>query len=183
MQGLTEEQIKKIEKNKKKAAKQKEKKKQKWYEAKINTNIYIEGLPTDQEVSLDILKEFFLKAGCLRLDPTTGEEKIKIYKNDDGTLKGDALVSYVKEESVALAIEMLSEREIVPGHKISITKATFQQKGDNYKKREIKEVDDIAKIKYQANVEKMLTWDDDIEGEGLRIVVVKHMLFGCVGLC
>lgn len=174
-QGLTEEQMKKIERNKRKAAKRKEKNKEKWYVSKINTNVYIEGLPTENEVPMETQKEFFLKAGVIRLNPATGEERIKLYRDSNGILKGDALISYVKEESVALAIEMLGDREIAPGHKISITQATFEMKGESYKKREKIEVDEIAKIKYQANVEKMLTWDDDMEGEGLRIVVVKHM--------
>jgi HIV Tat-specific factor 1 len=131
------------------------------------------GLPS--EIDPIYLKEFFLKAGVVRLNHVTGEEKIKLYKNDDGTLKGDALVSYAKEESVAIAIEMLSERDIIPGHKITITKAEFQQRGDDYKKRAVQVVDPIAKIRYQVNQEKMLTWDDDIQGEGLRIVIVKNM--------
>ena len=132
-----------------------------------------QGLPS--EIDPIYLKEFFLKAGVVRLNHVTGEEKIKLYKNDDGTLKGDALVSYAKEESVAIAIEMLSERDIIPGHRITITKAEFQQRGDDYKKRLIQVVDPIAKIRYQVNQEKMLTWDDDIQGEGLRIVIVKNM--------
>ena len=44
---LTEEQLIKREKNKKKARRQAEKKKEKWYISKKNTFIYISGLPLD----------------------------------------------------------------------------------------------------------------------------------------
>ena len=56
-----------------------EKKKEKWYNARINTFIYISGLPFD--ISEEELKEFVCKAGVLRVDPKTGKEKLKLYKD------------------------------------------------------------------------------------------------------
>jgi len=50
-------------------------------------------------------------------------------------LKGDAAVSYVKEESVEIAIELLNNTEIRSGFKINIEKAKFNQKEDDYKPR------------------------------------------------
>jgi len=87
------------------------------------------GLPED--ITVEQLKEFFSKAGVIRLDPHTGiffgnsllfvgKEKIKIYCDENQRPKGDALISYVKEESIPLAIEMLNEREIVPGYKVYV---------------------------------------------------------------
>jgi HIV Tat-specific factor 1 len=39
----------------------------------------------------------------------TGKPRIKLYRNEDGTLKGDALVIYFRPESVNLAINMLDD--------------------------------------------------------------------------
>jgi HIV Tat-specific factor 1 len=68
---LTEEQLIRREKNKKKARRQAEKKKEKWYNAKINTFIYISGLPFD--ITDEELKDFVSKAGVLRIDLNTGK--------------------------------------------------------------------------------------------------------------
>lgn len=69
----------KKERNRKKTKRQAEKRKEKWYQAKINTFIYISGLP--QDITEEELKDFAVKAGVLRIDLNTGKEKIKIYKD------------------------------------------------------------------------------------------------------
>ena len=38
----------------------------------------------------------------------TGSEKIKIYKDENGLPKGDAAVSFTREESVDIALELLN---------------------------------------------------------------------------
>jgi len=43
-----------------------------------------------------------------------GGPKIKLYKDDNDRLKGDALVTYLKEESVALACQLLDETQLRP---------------------------------------------------------------------
>jgi len=157
-----------------KIKKLKEKKKQKWYHAKRNSNIYVNGLPKD--VSLDEIKKFFTRAGVIRFDIETGDERIKLYKDrDTGVLKGDALISYANEESVDIATNILSGKEIRPGYPVSVERAQFEQKGD-YKPRTQKQIDELAKIKYKANQEKLMGWkDDDDITEGLRIVILRNM--------
>ncbi len=44
-----------------------------------------------------------------------GSPKIKLYTNDKGEFKGDALVSYFKEGSVELAIRLFDESELELG--------------------------------------------------------------------
>ncbi len=56
------------------------------------------------------------------MDPHTGEEKIKIYYDEQGRAKGDCLVCYAKEESIDLAMELLNTREIREGFMITIEK-------------------------------------------------------------
>jgi len=127
-------------------------------------------------VTLDEVKKFFTKAGVLRFDLEAGDERIKLYKDrETDELKGDVLVSYANEESVDIAISMLSGKEIRPGFPLTVERAQFEQKGD-YKPRSKKQIDEIAKIKYKANKEKLMGWkDDDDITEGLRIVILENM--------
>lgn len=93
--------------------------------AKANTSIYIKGLPDDVEV--EELKEFFSKAGVIKSDLDSGESKVKIYKDELGRVKGDALVSYIKPESVELAIQMLHDRFLRPDFRLIVEEASFNQ--------------------------------------------------------
>ncbi len=90
----------------------------------MNTYIYVQGLPTD--ITESELKEYFIRCGVMRLDPYTGKEMIKMYRDEAGVPKGDARIGYMMEESVEMAIEMLNETEIRPGYKISVEQAEFQ---------------------------------------------------------
>jgi HIV Tat-specific factor 1 len=96
---------------------QKAKKKGKWYTPKMNTNLYISGLPAT--ITPEILKEFFSRAGVIRIDKFTGLPKIKLYYQDN-KLKGDALVSYAKPESLTIAVTMLDKQEIVTGYPVHL---------------------------------------------------------------
>jgi hypothetical protein len=48
---------------------------------------------------------------------------------------------------------MLNDAEIKPGFKVTVERAQFEQKGE-YKAREKKELDEIAKIRLKTNQEK-----------------------------
>ena len=43
---------------------------------------------------------------------TTGQPKIKVYRDSYGNPKGDALVTYYRPESVALALQLLDGAEL-----------------------------------------------------------------------
>ena len=157
-----------------KKKKRKEKQKAKWYTPKINTNVYVQGLPKD--MTRQEIIDFFTKAGVLRLDPETGEERIKLYTDKTTEeLKGDATISYFNEESVHMALDFLNGKEIRPGFPLQIERAVFKPKGDEYIPRTKKQIDELAKIKFKANKEKLFSWNEEEATEGLRIVVLKNM--------
>lgn len=164
----------KQDKRAKKVKKIKEKRKRKWYNAKRNSSVYVQGLPPD--VSAEELRRFFSRAGVLRFDVETGEERIKVYRDKaSGLPKGDALVSFANQESVELAVSMLSGKELRPGCELSVEPAQFEQKGD-YQPRREKVIDELAKIKWRANMERVAGWGDpDDQAEGLRIVILRGM--------
>lgn len=84
-----------------------------------------------------------------------GQEKFKLYTEADKlTLKGDATIFYARPESVEVALDNLNEAEIRPGFKVTIQRAQFQQHGDQYKERQKKEIDKVAKIKTKVNQDK-----------------------------
>ena len=58
-----------------------------------NTTVYISNLPLD--VTLDEVIELVTKCGLLARDEK-GKDKIKLYTDEDGELKGDARCTYIK---------------------------------------------------------------------------------------
>ncbi|ORY76631.1 hypothetical protein BCR37DRAFT_383264 [Protomyces lactucae-debilis] len=90
------------------------------------TAVYVQGLPLG--VTATELAETFSKCGLLGEDPLTSQPRIKIYTNPDGSQKGDALITYFREESVSLAITMLDDIDLRGDGKsrIRVAKATFE---------------------------------------------------------
>uniref|UniRef100_A0A7S4DUP5 RRM domain-containing protein n=1 Tax=Lotharella globosa TaxID=91324 RepID=A0A7S4DUP5_9EUKA len=151
--------------------KRKKKKTKKWKKFENTPHVYVQGLPPD--ASLQEIHDHFKKAGLIVKLPS-GEPKIKMYKDKSGKPKGDGLVSYMKVESVPLAIQFLHESEIRPGFKLTVQKAEFQQKGDKFIARK-KTKTDIKFQKFAA--QQALDWDEDglREIKGFRIVILMYM--------
>lgn len=64
-----------------KKRKKKKKKGDKWKATKKNTWVYVNGLPLD--VTVQEVHDFFSKCGVIQQDVTTGEPRIKLYKNKE----------------------------------------------------------------------------------------------------
>lgn len=148
-------------------------------EEKINTAIYVTGLPHD--TTIEEVAEVFKLAGVFFIDPISNEPKIKLYKDSEGKLKGDALVMYLREESVALAVDLLDDSpfRFNESSVIKVQAAEFKEKDPNLIKKTT--VDKKKKNKVIQKLNKQLEWDEDIAAEGpknskhLKLVVLRHM--------
>lgn len=75
-----------------------------------NTAVYVTGLPTD--VTVDEVHEVFSrKAGVIAEEIDSGKPRIKLYTDESGNFKGDALVVFFKPQSVEMAIMLLDDTD------------------------------------------------------------------------
>ena len=94
-----------------------------------NTNVYVSGLPLD--ISDQEYEEMMTKYGIVMKDPLTSKLKLKLYRDDNNEVKGDARCCYLMPESVKLCLQLLDGSEY-KGHKIKVEKAKFEMKGGNF---------------------------------------------------
>jgi HIV Tat-specific factor 1 len=107
-----------------------------WFDLRTNTSVYVSGLPLDAAETE--LVTVFSKCGVIKLDPDTDAPKVKLYRDAAGRRKGDALVTYLREPSVGLAVAVLDGapfRDAEPEKKMTVTAAEFEMKGDAYVKK------------------------------------------------
>ncbi|XP_012258683.2 HIV Tat-specific factor 1 homolog [Athalia rosae] len=167
----------KVDKEQKKAeAKRKAQEPSTWFEVDEahNTAVYITGLPLD--ITMEELTSIVTKYGLLARDDK-GKDKIKLYKDKDGQPKGDALVTYIKVESVNLALHLLDGSQI-RGNTLSVQRAKFQMKGTYdpalKPKRKKKDKERAKKIH-----EKLFDWRPErMRGEPQkceRVVIIKNL--------
>ncbi|XP_042830598.1 HIV Tat-specific factor 1 [Panthera tigris] len=140
-----------------------------------NTNVYVSGLPPD--ITVDEFIQLMSKFGIIMRDPQTEEFKVKLYKDNQGNLKGDGLCCYLKRESVDLALKLLDEDEI-RGYKLHVEVATFQLKGEYDASKKKKKCKDYKKkLSLQ---QKQLDWRPERTAgpsrmRHERVVIIKNM--------
>lgn len=74
---------------------------------RVNRSVYLENVP--DEIEEEELVEHMGKAGLILMDRATGDYKVKRYVDKGGNLNGTALVTYLRAESVLLALDLLDE--------------------------------------------------------------------------
>lgn len=175
-----EEAKKKLEEQQKKLeAGQKRKQDPQWFEQsdEKNTKVYVSNLPLDttEEEFVDLMQ----KCGLVMRDPSTQKMKVKLYMDkEQNCFKGDALCTYIKIESVDLALKLIDGSEY-KGNKIRVERAQFQLKGDynpalKPKKKKKKELEKLKKMQ-----EKLFDWrPEKMIGEKAkheRVVIIKNL--------
>ncbi|OWJ99568.1 HTATSF1, partial [Cervus elaphus hippelaphus] len=140
-----------------------------------NTNVYVSGLPPD--ITVDEFIQLMSKFGIIMRDPQTEEFKVKLYKDNQGNLKGDGLCCYLKRESVDLALKLLDEDEI-RGYKLHVEVAKFQLKGEYDASKKKKKCKDYKKK--LSMQQKQLDWRPERRAgpsrmRHERVVIIKNM--------
>lgn len=151
-----------------------------WFDldGRSNTKVYVSNLPLDitEQEFVDLMQ----KCGLVMKDADTNRMKIKLYHEPGDTkiLKGDALCTYIKRESVELALKILDGYE-VRGKQIKVEVAKFELKGeyDPTKKPKKKRRKDKEKIRKAQ--EKLFDWrPDKLRGERSKhekTVIIKNL--------
>lgn len=100
----------------------------KWFDVddERNRNIYISNLPLD--ITEEELLKLVEKYGMVAKDSKTNKFKLKLYKDAQGNPKGDALCSYLRVESVDLALQFF-DGSVYNDKEIKVERAKFEQKG------------------------------------------------------
>ena len=96
-----------------------------------NTAIYITNLPLDTDE--EEVQSVFSRCGVIAEEIDRGKPRIKLYTDEQGNFKGDALILYFRAESVDLAIQMLDDTDFrlgqaSPAGKMRVVAADFSYK-------------------------------------------------------
>ncbi|KAL8771144.1 MAG: hypothetical protein Q9209_003315 [Squamulea sp. 1 TL-2023] len=151
-----------------------------------NTAVYVTNLPLD--VSIQEVSDVFSRCGVIAEEIDRGKPRIKLYTDDDGNFKGDALILYFRAESVDLAVQLLDDTDFrlgqsALGGKMKVAAADFSYKAqkDAPAKSSNKDKQKIIKKTQKLN-NKLADWDDDdpqaIQDTSSRwdkVVILKHM--------
>lgn len=150
-----------------------------WFEPSEdkNTKVYVSNLPLD--LTEEEFVNFMQKCGLVERDPHTQKMKVKLYMDkEQNCFKGDALCTYIKIESIDLALKLLDGSDL-KGNKIKVEKAQFELKGKynpalKPKKKKKKELEKIKKMQQQLfdwRPEKFIGERSKHE----RIVILKNL--------
>lgn len=164
--------------------------------------MYVTGLPADATVT-EVHELFSRKCGVVAEEIDSGAPRIKLYNDNEGKFKGDALIVFFKPQSVEMAIMLLDDTDFrltasgtregrirVQAADSSYKKVKYDQEGapghkDGSERRPQKSNYDRHKIikKTQKLDAKLADWDDDLpyqtQAEAApkrdKVVILRHM--------
>lgn len=164
--------------------------------------MYVTSLPDD--ITLEEVQTVFSRCGVIAEEIDSGRPRIKLYTDDQGNFKGDALIVFFRAESVDLAVQLLDDTEfrLGQGSKMRVAAADFSYKSQKDapaksnmkdKKKIMKKTQKLNKCVYKFRTRlrmdellmqhsKLADWDDDdpqaIQDTSSRwdkVVILKHM--------
>lgn len=154
-----------------------------------NTAVYVTGLPRDVTIT-EVHDVFSRKCGVIAEEIDSGKPRIKLYTDDKGEFKGDALIVFFKAPSVQMAITLLDDTELRFGDKarmrVQAAESSYKkvQHADievEKKKTSMKDKQKIIK-KTQKLDARLADWSDDepssiVETSSRwdKVVILKHM--------
>ncbi|KAJ1713792.1 nuclear mRNA splicing factor-associated protein [Aspergillus flavus AF70] len=153
---------------------------------RVNTAVYVTSIPLDAD--FEEIRYVFSKCGVIAEEIDSGRPRIKMYMDDDGKFKGEALVVFFRPESVNLAIQMLDDSDFRlgvtgPQGPMRVQPADFSYKSQQEAptKTSAKDKRKIIQRTQRLN-NKLADWDDD-EPSALpetnskfeKVVILKHM--------
>ncbi|KAF9179586.1 hypothetical protein BGZ51_009849 [Haplosporangium sp. Z 767] len=144
------------------------------------SSVFVTGLPLDAE--LEEVMEVFKKGGVFMEDENE-KPRIKFYTDKEGRRTGEALVTYLRHESVALAIDLLDDTEFRPGverGRIRVQQAQFKEKERPAAPAGLSEERKKKVQKKFQKLEKKLDWFEDDENlvkaeKWNKVCILKHM--------
>lgn len=164
---------------------------------RANTAVYVTGLPHDVTVE-EVHEVFSRKCGVIAEEIDSGKPRIKLYTNEKGEFKGDALIVFFKAPSVDMAIMLLDDTEFRLGSGEGSGKMRVQAADSSYKKTQHNESTGETKDKEKARKSaqdkqkiikktqkldaRLADWSDDepssiVETSSRwdKVVILKHM--------
>ncbi|KAK5115984.1 hypothetical protein LTR62_000440 [Meristemomyces frigidus] len=159
-----------------------------------NTAVFVTSLPED--VDVDDIHEVFSRYGVIAESLDSNDPRIKLYNDDNGKFKGEALIIYFRPESVQLAINMLDETDFRLGQQLPSGPMRVREAESSYKAQKEQPLKEEAKKKgteanrdrqkvikkTQAMNNRLADWDDDdpqaiteTSSRWDKVVVLKHM--------
>ncbi|PWY83083.1 hypothetical protein BO94DRAFT_519621 [Aspergillus sclerotioniger CBS 115572] len=153
---------------------------------RVNTAIFVTSIPLDAE--FDEIRDVFSKCGVIAEEIDSGRPRIKMYTDDNGKFKGEALVVYFRPESVNLAIQMLDDSDFRLGvtgpqgpMRVQHADFSFKSQQEAPTKTSMRDKKKIMRRTQKLN-SKLADWDDDDPSAMAettsrfdKVVILKHM--------
>ena len=139
-----------------------------WFEQdqEKSTKVYVQGLPSgklENGWSEEEFAKYMSKCGVLDVDVRTNKPKVKLYKDAEGNFKGDGLCTYMKIESVELALTIIDGGTLdnFGTTPLKVERAKFEMKGNYNPKLKPKKLTKKEQERAKKKQDKMLAWEPD----------------------
>ncbi|KAH8425957.1 U2 snRNP complex subunit CUS2 [Aspergillus melleus] len=153
---------------------------------RVNTAVFVTSIPLD--AGFEEIRDTFSKCGVIAEEIDSGRPRIKMYNDDDGKFKGEALIVYFRPESVNLAIQMLDDSNFRIGQegpqgpmRVQIADFSFKSQQEQPARTSMRDRRKIIQRTQKLN-SKLADWDDDdpstlpeTNSKFEKIVILKHM--------